>query len=510
MPGVGSHPWSHSPCADFTVDPYHGFFEAFATMLNRRVTKFFSALYETSVVSNEVDMMKNRLALGVGGLLAAAALLSAPESSACGGCFSAQTENTQVSGHRMILSISQQETTLWDQIVYTGEPESFAWVLPIADQVDLGLSSDVLFQALDVTTGVVIRSPPLCPNTCLSNGGYSLNADVAGGEGVVESVEVLKQETVGPYETVQLSSSDPLALKNWLSNHGYNVPADVEPVIDHYVSTGFNFLALKLVPGAGVSAMRPVRITFPGAVTMLPLKMIAAGTGQVTPLKLWVFGEGRYEPTNFPSSQITEDDLVWNWDEGASNYTTFRKEKFNESGGFLWLTDAAWPFAQFFLHDFLDTPDGLASYADADGTNAEENRQADMDALFKLEPSNYPVVTALSTELSRKALSNDLQLGASANQDWVDNVLVVTEEVGTKPPASPPCPPDPCAPISSLESDLKLSGLDVNTDSVFGGGVSCGIATEKTVNPVWIGALLGLAALGGLRFRRRSKNNHRL
>ena len=32
-------------------------------------------------------------------------------------CFHGETENTQVTGHKMILSVSQAETTLWDQIL---------------------------------------------------------------------------------------------------------------------------------------------------------------------------------------------------------------------------------------------------------------------------------------------------------------------------------------------------------------------------------------------------------
>src|SRR5262245_66238612 len=67
-------------------------------------------------------------------LLVSMALLAASEArdaAACGGCFVQQTESTQVTGHKMILSISKDRTTLWDQIQYDGEPSSFAWVLPI-------------------------------------------------------------------------------------------------------------------------------------------------------------------------------------------------------------------------------------------------------------------------------------------------------------------------------------------------------------------------------------------
>ena len=81
-------------------------------------------------------------------LVAAAVVVSAFErdAKACGGCFSPPTEqDSVVTDHRMILSVSPQQTTLYDQIRYSGSPASFAWVLPIHGTVDVGLSADVLF-----------------------------------------------------------------------------------------------------------------------------------------------------------------------------------------------------------------------------------------------------------------------------------------------------------------------------------------------------------------------------
>jgi hypothetical protein len=86
------------------------------------------------------------------------------EAQACGGCFVQQSENTQVSGHRMVLSISPTQTTLWDQITYDGDPSEFAWVLPIKGQVQIGTSSDLLFGTLESATEVQIFSPQInCP-----------------------------------------------------------------------------------------------------------------------------------------------------------------------------------------------------------------------------------------------------------------------------------------------------------------------------------------------------------
>ena len=74
------------------------------------------------------------------------------EALACGGCFAPPENPTVVTDHRMILSVSKAQTTLYDQIRYQGDPGSFAWVLPIAGTVEVGLSSDALFGVLDQQT----------------------------------------------------------------------------------------------------------------------------------------------------------------------------------------------------------------------------------------------------------------------------------------------------------------------------------------------------------------------
>src|SRR4051812_47477010 len=102
------------------------------------------------------------------GIVLAVPFIAEREAAACGGCFVQQQENTQVTGHEMILSISKTQTTLWDQIKYSGNPSSFAWVLPVKGTVELGVSSDALFQNLAVETQVTVESPQIqCPqSTC--------------------------------------------------------------------------------------------------------------------------------------------------------------------------------------------------------------------------------------------------------------------------------------------------------------------------------------------------------
>jgi hypothetical protein len=156
--------------------------------------------------------MKNFLCSLAALALSSTILLTSPDARACGGCFVQQSESTQVTGHRMILSLSNEKTTLWDQIEYSGEPESFAWVLPIQGQVEIGLSSDALFEQIEAVTAVqvvsptVVCPPPACPG---QSSGFSASYSATSGGG---GVTVIAQQTVGPFETVQLSSSDPQAL----------------------------------------------------------------------------------------------------------------------------------------------------------------------------------------------------------------------------------------------------------------------------------------------------------
>jgi len=92
-----------------------------------------------------------------------------------------------------------------------------------------------------------------------------------------DPVTVIAQSVVGPYETATLRSTDPLALENWLLGHGYEIPAAVKPIIDAYVTEGFDFIAMRLLPLCGVRAMQPVRIVAPGADPTLPLRMVRRG-----------------------------------------------------------------------------------------------------------------------------------------------------------------------------------------------------------------------------------------
>jgi hypothetical protein len=147
---------------------------------------------------------------------------------------------------------------------------------------------------------------------------------------------VTHEGTVGPYETVTLHANVKDALPNWLTSHGYNIDPKVSPIIDQYTTEGFDFIALRLIPGNGVAQMKPVRVETPGMSTVLPLRMVAAGTGANVAITLFVIGEGRYEAQNFPNGLVDPNTLTWNFDSQSSDYSSKRLALMAQNGGRTW------------------------------------------------------------------------------------------------------------------------------------------------------------------------------
>lgn len=291
--------------------------------------------------------MKTLLASVVGLAAIATTTLTTDSASACGGCFHAVTESTVVTGHRMVVSISKSQAVLWDQIQYAGNPAEFSWVLPIKKGAYVEVATDAFFDVLETGTASLVQQPPegCAPPSRGSDFGCSsaLSADAAsfgtgGGPEFNNGVEVVHQGTVGPYETTTLSADNPKALAEWLDLNGYVLPDSVKPIVDAYVAEDFDFIALKLQPDQGVSAMRPVRVVTPGSNYTLPLRMVAAGVAESVDIVLYVIGEGRYEAANFHNGVIDPKLVTWDFKEDRSDYAMQRLGILQGNQGKSWLT----------------------------------------------------------------------------------------------------------------------------------------------------------------------------
>jgi hypothetical protein len=382
-----------------------------------------------------------RIAIPVLAAMAAAAIERPAR--ACGGCFSPPRQVTVVTDHRMAFSISPQQSVLWDQIKYSGEPQDFAWVLPVMPGAQVQLSHDEFFAALDTMSDPVITGPS--PGCGPSGGGCgstfgasaSLAEPLPPGGG---SVQVVSQSVVGPYDTVTLHSTDANALYDWLQVNQYDLPDSIRPVVDAYVAGGFDFIALRLAPGQGVQAMQPVRVVSPGAGLTLPLRMVAAGVGAHVGVTLYVIGEGRYEAQNFPNATFDDSKLVWQHAQGISNYEPLSETIMQGGGGRTWLTEFSAPASLGPLacgsesYAYAHTLGGLyfaqcrcaatngGADSGADGGTASCDAFDDLDvALTGIDPQSA-WITRMRAILPSDALTGgDLVLQATAPQSQVSN-----------------------------------------------------------------------------------------
>jgi hypothetical protein len=471
-------------------------------------------------------MNRSALVLGVSVAVSALALMGGErEAKACGGCFQPPTQvASDITDERMLLAASPKQTTLYDQIKYSGSPAEFAWVLPIHGTVDVGLSADVLFDAVDTLTATKIQQPPSsCPSIpqdCL--GGYASaqapNAGAAGGDSSSGGVTVTKSENIGPYATVQLHSTDPNALENWLAQNNYAVPADEKPILAQYVSEGFDFLAMKLKPGANVQSMRPVRVTSQGASFSLPLRMAAIGTGATVGITIWVVSDGRYEPQNFPTYHIDDKDLVWDWKTSSSNYTALRAQKGGALNGRGWEMETSLTLNQQLIQnvilsggryyggggvgggpvanagdDYLPVPpDGTDP-----GQTAEQVRDADVAALFAGMAVPNVRVTRMRSDIAHTAMTTDFVIQASADQSEMSNVRTVTQSINESCPIY-----QGCKVVGNGTPDEARAAQNSAGNESFG----CATGPSRTNDLTFaLGAGLGLVVVRIVRRRRQRR-----
>ena len=438
-------------------------------------------------------------------------LVAEREARACGGGFLPPTETeTVTTDHRMIFSISGQQTTLYDQIEYHGSPSSFAWVLPIKGTVTVGLSADILFDTLDSLTATQVVEPtPDCPAppSCDTFNGFGEASGAAGADAGAKAgaVTVTGQAQVGPYETVQLHSTDGSALTNWLASNGFSVPSGATPVLAAYVAEQFDFLAMKLIPGKGVEAMQPVRVTSTGSSAALPMRMVSIGTGATTGITLWVVANGRWEPQSAPFFTITDSELVWDWTTNSSNYDSLRTSKEAALGGKGWQIESSLDIEQSTITNQVNDnvefggPTLQGGYGTATDDGGLPPAQQDLAALLSgIGGGNTVRITRMRGDISNAALAgSDLTLQTSTDQSQMSNLYNPAKQIG-----------EPLCPVYNDNCSVVGSAPLGQTGATASGGTagSCNAAPATPGSSAVLAGLAGLLGFVAVQARRRRRS----
>ena len=297
--------------------------------------------------------------------LAALPLLTAPHDARACGCLSPPevTEGeygVNQQAEQIIFEVGDGTVTAHVLIRYAGEPDQFAWIVPVPNQPTLGLSETGAFALLDPETAPVTTVSPAtaCPDPryvcehqddCYGGGGVKFDAGAGGtsggggtggGGGPPGGVDVLDMQVVGSYETVTFAATDADLAVQWLQDNGFVVNDTTTPYMQPYIDAGMVFVAAKLVAGAGVDEIRPLKMTYQGDKPMIPLQLTAVAAEPHLTVTAYIYGDSLFTPVDHPVTTVDPERLSTDA-SGRVNYPMLLARTIDEAGGDAFVTEFA-------------------------------------------------------------------------------------------------------------------------------------------------------------------------
>ena len=119
-----------------------------------------------------------------------------------------------------------------------------------------------------------------------------------------EKVKIEAKYVVGEYDILILSAKESSALKTWLDENGYKIPAGAEEVLEPYIKSNLKFFVVKVnekekkkLPG---NFLRPIQIRFTSPKFMLPIRLGMANADGDQDMIVYAFTKkGRIETINY-------------------------------------------------------------------------------------------------------------------------------------------------------------------------------------------------------------------
>ncbi len=300
---------------------------------------------------------------------AAVALGSTPTPArACGGFFCDNSLPVNQAAERIIFAQQTDGTvTAVIQIQYSGPSEAFAWMLPVAGNPEVAVSSDAAFQRLQGATNPSYRLNTVIEGECGGGapGGRSFGAGAAEDAsarpppaGPSMEVTVVNQGAVGPYDFVVISVDPAAADKatvavEWLQENGYDVNEFGSDMLRPYLDGGMNLIAFRLTKGNEAGSIRPVMLSFGEGLATIPIRPTAVAAEDDMGVMVFVLGASRAVPANYRSLELNES--LINWLNPGLNYNDVVTRAANEAGGQGFVTEMAGdaqPFAEVIFNEF--------------------------------------------------------------------------------------------------------------------------------------------------------------
>ena len=128
-----------------------------------------------------------------------------------------------------------------------------------------------------------------------------------------QAVSILDRKIVGVFETATITSHDAKALQAWLSQNGFTVPTNAEPMIASYVKDGWVFVATKVrrdKPDNETSTPHPLSFTFKTDKPVYPMRLTGLMNSQSLMVDLYVFSDARAAAPHFKVESCTRPHIA--------------------------------------------------------------------------------------------------------------------------------------------------------------------------------------------------------
>ncbi|MEW5850850.1 MAG: DUF2330 domain-containing protein [Myxococcota bacterium] len=283
--------------------------------------------------------------------VAAAAWWAPRDALACGGTFCDGSGPTPMpvdqTGENVLFIQDGPAIEAHIQIQYTGEPQRFAWVVPVPAIPEFRVGSDLLFRELLRASAPSYVNRPMPNEVCAETltpwllaaplmlpllpvlGAYGLialpwvigaltpgcaaEADAAllEGENVGGSAEVVFQDSVGAFDITVLSAGTAEEVARWLSDNDYNVPIQARPILAQYARENSLFAAVKLVSTAQVDEIHPIVLRYAYGVPCVPLRLTAVAAASNMGARTFFLGQARTVPRTYRHVVVNPAQVDW-------------------------------------------------------------------------------------------------------------------------------------------------------------------------------------------------------
>ena len=207
--------------------------------------------------------------------------------------------------HRSIVIYDEdnQKVGLIPQISFRGRPEDFCIVVPTPTAPRLYTVSREVFHEAEQLTSSIRRE---------RGTGCLFSDDILGGAEeeaeFVEDIDIISEQSVGIFDTVTLSATDPDALINWLVENNYNYQVQDKDIIDYYIQRGWVFTAIKIDISSepGMSEyyrynVNPLFFRYSANSLIYPIRLASINAGDRTDIVTYVLSDRKM---TFPGARI--------------------------------------------------------------------------------------------------------------------------------------------------------------------------------------------------------------